>query len=172
MALVAQTSTARTVSLSAVAVAAAVAVPFLVHLAPGGSSIGTTLLPIFWTPLLAVLLFGPVPGVSAALLAPILNHWITGMPPSFLVPTLTAELAVFVGLLLVFAKTKSLVRTPFLAPLAYLVARLVVGAVFLAIGSTSGTFAGLFTSLPSAIPGVLSLLVVNALALLALRRKS
>lgn len=79
MAMTAQTSVVRTISLSAVAVAASVAIPFLVHLAPGGSSIGATLLPIFWAPLLAILFFGPVPAVAAALLAPLLNHLITGM---------------------------------------------------------------------------------------------
>lgn len=165
MALTAQTSVVRTISLSAAAVAATVAIPFAVHLVPGGSSIGSAILPIFWAPLLAIVFFGPVPAVTAALLAPVLNHLITGMPPAFVVTPLTVELALFVGLLLLAARSPRLSRTPLLAPFAYLVARVVAALVLLLVGVSSGTFGSVFTGLGSALPGLISLFVINWLAL-------
>ena len=112
MALTAQASVVRTISFTAAAVAASVAIPFAVHLVPGGSSIGAAILPIFWAPLLAVVFFGPVPGVAAALVAPVLNHLITGMPPSFVLLPLTVELAIFVGVLLLASRFEPVKRTP------------------------------------------------------------
>ena len=171
MAVTAHTSVARTVSLSAAAVAASVAIPFLVHLAPGGSSIGATLLPIFWAPLLAVILFGAAPAVAAALLAPALNHLLTGMPPSFVVASLTVELAIFVTVLILgfnraAFKRSSLVLPALLAPLAYLIARIATGALFVVLGTSSSTIAAVFTGLGAAVPGVISLFVMGLVGLL------
>lgn len=172
MALTAQASVVRTISFTAAAVAASVAIPFAVHLVPGGSSIGAAILPIFWAPLLAVVFFGPVPGVAAALVAPVLNHLITGMPPSFVVLPLTVELAIFVGVLLLASRFERVKRTPLLAPAAYLIARVVAGTALVLVGASAGTVGAVFSGLGSALPGLISLFVINALALLLKRRSA
>lgn len=170
MTLVARNSVARTITFTAAAVAASVAIPFLVHLLPGGASIGASLLPIFWAPLLAAVFFGPVPAVAAALLAPALNHLITGMPPAFVVTSLTVELAIFVALLMVGVNSAGSKRSPLLAPLAYLIARVGAGALLVAVGASSAPLSAVFTGLTAAIPGLLSLFIINGAALLVTRR--
>lgn len=160
MAVIASGSTVRTLSLSAVAVAASVGIPLLVHVLPGGSAIGAALLPIFWAPLLAILLFGAVPAAIAALLAPLLNHLLTGMPPEFVVGSITAELTVFVAVLTLAVRSQPLRRSPFLAPLAYLVARVAVGAVAVMLGDSTSGWPGLLRSIPSAWPGLVTLFVI------------
>lgn len=172
MAMTAQTSVVRTISLTAAAVAASVAIPFLVHLVPGGSSIGATLLPIFWAPLLAVVFFGPVPGVVAALLAPLLNHVLTGMPPAFVVTSLTIELGVFVAVLVLASQWAWAKRSPLLAPAAYLVARVLAALVLIVVGSSAASVGSVFAGLGGAIPGLISLFVINLLALLLKRRSA
>lgn len=171
MAVSTQATTIRTLSLSAVAVGASVAIPLLVHVLPAGSVVGAALLPIFWAPLLAVMVYGPVPAAAAAVLAPLLNHLLTGMPPEFIVGSLTAELAIFVAVLIFASKLGRLRRAPWVAPVAYLVARVAVGAVTVALGRSSGGWSALFGSLPGAWPGLLALFVVALAASLALRRR-
>lgn len=170
MAMTAQTSVVRTISLTAAAVAASVAIPFLVHLVPGGSAVGATLLPIFWAPLLAVVFFGPVPGVIAALLAPLLNHMITGMPPAFVVTSLTVELGIFVAVLVLASRSVWAKRTPLLAPIAYLVARVLAAVALIVVGSSAASVGSVFAGLGSAVPGLITLFVINLLALLIKRR--
>ncbi len=146
------------------------AIPFIVHLLPGGSSIGASLLPIFWAPLLAAVFFGPVPAITAAVLAPALNHLVTGMPPAFLVAGLTVELALFVAVLMLGVKQAGIKRSPLLAPVAYLVARVGAGVLLVVVGASAAPLSAVLTGLTTAIPGVISLLVINLLALLLTRR--
>lgn len=157
MAVTVQSSVTRTVSLSAVAVAASVAVPFLVHSVPSGQALGSALLPIFWAPLIAALVFGTIPAFAAALLAPALNHLVTGMPPTPVLPSLTLELVLFVTAIVVFSRVRSLRRTPALGLLAYFAARIVAGLLLVGAGS----MAAFFGSLGSMLPGLIALLLVN-----------
>lgn len=166
MAVIAQTKVVRTLSLAAVAVAASVAVPFVVHLFPGGQAVGATLLPIFWAPLLAAYFFGPVPALVAALAAPAANHAVTGMPPAFLLPSLTAELAVFVGLVLLALHAPAARRSPLVAPVAYLVARLAVAAGVQLGGAGALDVAVLGAAAAAAVPGLIALFALNGLAVL------
>lgn len=170
MAVTTHTFTIRTVSLAAAAVAASVAIPFAVHLLPAGSSVGAALLPIFWAPLLAAAFFGPVPAVAAAVLAPVLNHLVTGMPPEFIVPGLTAELIVFVAVLFVAHRSDRLKRSLVVAPIAYLVARLAVGGALILAGRAPAGWSGLSASLIDAWPGYLALLLLGLVIRLATPR--
>jgi hypothetical protein len=157
-----QPSAVRTVSLSAVAVAATLAFPYLVHLLPAGQGpqVGATYLPIFWAPLLAVLLFGFVPALAAAALGPIVNHWVTGSPPEFLLMAMTLELVGFVVILRLLLSLSP--RNVLAVPLAYLAAKvLVVVAQQPAAVTAASTWSGLGSSLQTALPGIVILTVVG-----------
>jgi len=77
--------------------AAAMLLPVLFHLIPpvGDVPMGARLLPIFYAPLVAVLLFRPHVGLIAAALAPMLNYLLTGRPEFGLVNLLSVELVTF-----------------------------------------------------------------------------
>ena len=162
MAVLTRTSRAGTLPLSLVAVAASVAMPFMVHLVPAGQSLGAALLPIFWAPFLAALMFGPVPAFFAALGAPVANHLLTGMPPTAVLPSLTLELVLFVAALSLLVRWSSLRKLPLLAPAAYLIARLV--AAFILLGGAG--LEGSLGSLGAALPGIVALAAINWLYLL------
>lgn len=162
--VVASSRLVRTLSLSVVAVGASVAVPFLVHLLPGGQGVGASLLPIFWAPLLAVALLGPVPALVAATAAPALNHALTGMPPTFLLPGLTAELVVFTGLSLLAGRGRSVAGAALAAPAAYLIARWSVGVAGAALGGTAVDPLAPLAGLAGAAPGLVALAALGGLA--------
>lgn len=170
----AQPSITRTFSLSAVAVAATLAFPYLVHLLPAGQGpqVGAIYLPIYWAPLLAALLFGFVPALAAAVLGPVLNHWVTGSPPEFLLTPMTLELAAFV--LLLRALLMIAPRNVLAVPLAYLSGTaLVTAATWLASGTPAGSWAALGSSVQTALPGIAILTVAGALLVgLAARRSA
>jgi hypothetical protein len=158
-----QPSVVRTVSLSAVAVVATLVFPYLVHLLPAGQGpqVGATYLPIYWAPLLAALLFGFVPALAAAVLGPIVNHWVTGSPPEFLLTSMTLELVSFVVILRLLLTLSP--RNVVAAPLAYFASRvLVTAAQHLTTLTAPGTWAGLGSSLQTALPGIAILTVVGA----------
>lgn len=78
--------------------------PIAIHLIPvaEGAPMGARLLPIFYAPLLAIMLAHPRVGIVAAILAPAVNTLLTGMPTTAMLPVLTVELVTFsvvVGLL-------------------------------------------------------------------------
>ncbi len=77
--------------------ASAMLLPVLFHLLPvvNGVPAGARMLPIFYAPLVAVLLFRPHVGLITAALAPMLNYLITGRPEFGLVTLLSVELMTF-----------------------------------------------------------------------------
>lgn len=156
----------RTVSASAVAVVASLAFPFLIHLLPAGEGVqlGSTLLPIFWAPLLAAFVFGSVPAVAAAALAPLVNNAVTGLPPDPALLSITLELLVFVGLVL--ALLPRVPRIPLLAPAAYAVAKLAVTmGTWAMTGVPDAAGASLAASFQTALPGIAVLMLLNIVAL-------
>jgi hypothetical protein len=118
-----QRSQNQTIPLTLATIAAAVVLPFLVHLVPasGGVPLGARLLPIFYAPLLAVIFFRPQVALIAALLAPVLNHLLIGMPTAEMTVILTLELAVFTGV--VYALNRRWPAFWLAAPLALLLAK-------------------------------------------------
>lgn len=80
-----------------VAVAGAVALPQLAHL--GGSligvnnAIGTTLLPMHFAVIIVGLLAGGYAGALAGVMAPLISHWLTGMPNQQMLSIMMVELA-------------------------------------------------------------------------------
>lgn len=152
------------VSATVVTVALTFALPLLFHLLPSsGVPLGARLLPIFYTPLLAALLFPPVVALSASLLAPFINHALMGNPPLPMAAQLSAELLVFSGVMLLMRRHWP--RLPVTAPLAYLVARSVVFfAQQPATLASSGAWGVLLTSLRIALPGLAALFALNLVA--------
>lgn len=77
--------------------AAAVALPQLVHicarLSGAGASLGEMLLPMHLPIILAGLIAGPYVGMAAGALAPLLSFALTNMPSSLVLPFMCIELA-------------------------------------------------------------------------------
>jgi hypothetical protein len=162
------TSGGRTVKATVLVLAATLLIPFLVHLipAPGPVPVGARLLPMFYAPFVAVVLFRYPVGLVAGVAAPVINHLLTGRPALPLMSILCVELAASV---LVAA---ALLRVPYLrwvaAPLSYLGAKAVSVALLAARpGWMPGTqpldFA--LSSIANAWPGLVILLVINVVAL-------
>ena len=142
-----------------------VLLPFLVHLIPytGMTPLGATLLPIFYAPLVAILLFRWHVGFIAGILAPFIHFLITGLPAWPMVLILSVDLALFLGMVWAFRKTRILKWIG--APIAYLLAK---GAssflvVLLPISLTTSEF--WISSVSVALPGLLILLIINILVL-------
>lgn len=152
-----------------VTVALAVLLPFLIHLI-GGPAAGARWLPMFYAPLLAALLFHPAVALPAALVAPFLNHVVTGGPALPMVGILTLELTVFVVAVQLLNR-----RRPGLgvaAPVALLPAKgaswvvLSLAPALLPVPATQYFVA----SLSVAWPGLIVLLALNLLAVGVTRR--
>ncbi len=82
----------RTRSAAIALVAAAQALPWLVHLA---HLPGPVLLPMHFAAVLAGLALGPIPGLLNGLAAPLASFLLTGLPPAGLVPLMAVEVAAY-----------------------------------------------------------------------------
>ena len=136
--------------------------PYLVHLITpqAGVSLGARLLPLFYAPLLAVILFDLRTAIIAAFTAPLLNHLIIGSPTLEMAVILTIEVVVFcVVASLLYRQWPRLV---IIAPAAYISAVL-AAALTLLIGPLLPVPALTFfiSSISNALPGMLILLLIN-----------
>lgn len=140
-------------------IAAAVALPVLVHLLPAAAGVpwGVRLLPAFLAPLVAAYLFHPAVALTAAAAAPLVNSWLAGMPARAMVASLSLELVLFAGLVL--ALRGRWPRLWLAAPVAYVAAH----ALTLAILPTGSApyLATLTATLTNALPGILMLTAAN-----------
>ena len=137
---------------TAIILAAAVILPFIVHLFPssGGVPWGERLLPMFYAPFIAVVFLRPHAGIIAAVLAPILNSLLTGLPAAGRIPMISLRLLLFIVFsYLIISRRKRFWLT---APLAYLVTMLVSG-IFLD--------PGFLNLLADSFSGIIVLLVLN-----------
>jgi niacin transporter len=144
-----------------------VLLPILVHLIPfsGAAPLGAYLLPMFVASSLAVYYLSPAGLVLSAMLAPVLNHFLTGMPTMAVLPGLIAELALFS--LITWWLVHKRPEMVGISDLAVVSAKLLVWASGLLLGS--GVAFGLFLSgILTAVPGLLALLAVELL----LRRRN
>lgn len=143
--------------------AASVTLPFLVHLVPPirGIPLGARLLPIFYAPFIAVILFKPHVAIIAGLFSPILNSLFTGYPLPEIIAVLTIELVVFsVISYLIQRRWRDFRGT---APLAYLAALLSVSCLLRSMEFFISTAF-------NALPGIAVLALMN-IFLLRLRPK-
>jgi hypothetical protein len=141
--------------------------PFVVHLLPpvNGKPIGAILLPMFYIPLIGLLIFRrPGPVLIGAVLAPILNHLVTGRPPLSLLPIMEIELAVFTIVCLAFLRTPGLKYIA--GPLGYLAVKFISSSLLILFPSLLENSKGfLSNSLATGLPGIMILLVLNLLIL-------
>lgn len=98
----------KTYLFSALFVAGNILLPQLAHLVPQG---GFIFLPIYFFTLIAAYKFGLVAGLLTAVLSPLVNHWLFGMPPVAVLPILLIKsvlLAIAAALAAKYFKTVSL----------------------------------------------------------------
>jgi len=136
-----------------------IALPFLVHLLPPvrDTQIGAILLPLFYAPLAAVFLFHPGVAILSALLAPYLNHLITGRPTLQVACSLSIEALIFSVVLWVFHRRKEYAVWVVLS--AYFLAKVSSGMVnsIMAPGYSLSQWIG---SIEVALPGLFILLTL------------
>ena len=131
----------------AVCAALAIVLPMAFHSIPNA---GKVWLPMHIPVLLCGIVTGPVGGLAAGVLGPVLSSVLTGMPPAPILPSMTCELAVY-----------------------GLVAGRLVGGLLQALVFSAGSysfgawFAGYFTM---SVPGIVLQLVVIVPIAIALER--
>lgn len=141
---------------------ASLLLPLIVHLLPtqAGPPAGARLLPIFFASLVLALRSNLAPAFVVALLAPLVNRALTGMPAGPMLPTLLLELTLFT-LLIVLARRFVPRLARFMGPLAYLAAALAVRGLLV---PDTALVASLGGTLATAWPGLIMLLAVGAVA--------
>lgn len=112
--------------------------PFLFHLLPSydDSAWGPRLLPLFYAPTIAALLYKPHVSVILAVVPLALNHLITGRPPGALALQLSMELLVFTGI----ARFLAWKRLPFwlVGPAAYIFGKIAMMLVLFLLAGLPG----------------------------------
>ena len=78
----------RTYLLAAIFVVGNIILPQLVHFIPQG---GFIFLPIYFFTLIAAYRYGIVAGLLTAILSPLVNHWLFGMPPAAILPIILTK---------------------------------------------------------------------------------
>jgi len=153
---------------TALTLAGMVLLPIIVHLIPfsGTQPLGAYLLPMFIAPLVAAFYVSPIGLILAALLAPMINTALTGMPQVPMLYFVTSELIVFSLLVFWFVQKEKVF--PGFSALAFLLAKIVVMVpkILILTGSLALPVIGQnLTGLAVSIPGILILLVVERLLL-------
>jgi len=148
-------------------------VPVLVHLVPWGGPrpLGVYLLPAFWTAFAAVYFYGAGVGLLVALVTPVVNLLLTGLPMLEMMGLMSLELAAFVAVAALLVHRWPTLR--FAAPLAWLPARaLAIGVQWAvpAFGDHRNPFTHLLGSTVDSLAGLAVLLAIN-LALVQLAPK-
>jgi membrane-associated HD superfamily phosphohydrolase len=142
----------------------AIVFPIIVHLAPpyNGIPMGAYLLPMFYIPFIALVLYRLPVALIVGLLAPLLNFLLTGNPQWGFTGVLTVELVFFTGLahLLLQGNLKWVA-----APLGYIGAKVFSTALLFVIPLVQAMPLDFFrTSLTNAVAGILVLFLINILA--------
>ena len=145
-----------------------VLLPIIVHLIPfsGPQPLGAYLLPMFIAPLVAAFYVSPVGLILAAILAPVINNALTGMPQALMLYFVTGELIVF-SMIVFWIVQKKKIFLGFSA-LAFLIAKLVVmvpGILILNGEFNLSVFGQNLAGLAISIPGIMILFAVERLLL-------
>lgn len=145
---------------------ATILLPLFVHLIPAinGIPTGAYLIPFFYAPLIAVYLFKPLTVATAGFIAPYIYHLISGAPAINISGILSLEIVSFVYLM--FIMNSKFNKASWIAPAAYLMAKVVSFLILLIIPVSliSGSpIDFLFTSTLYAVPGIFILYLINLL---------
>ncbi|MDH5598079.1 MAG: hypothetical protein OEY34_03080 [Cyclobacteriaceae bacterium] len=147
-------------------IVATICLPILIHLIPfeGSIPLGAILLPVFYAPLFAVYKYKYHVAIITSVIAPWLNHLITGFPAKPLLSVITIELFVFT-LILIFLRNQKGIRW-FAGPLVYIITKTISGSLiylFPAILEGGIPLNYGINSISNATPGILVLLGINIL---------
>lgn len=147
-----------------VVLAGTVILPIAIHMIPsyGGLPMGSRLLPMFYTPFIAISFLNPHVGLTAAFLAPSLNALITGLPAPGVRTLLTIQLVIFTTLS--YFILKKWPKFWGAAPLSYLLALLSSSLILyfipqILIQNKPSVY--LINTLTSGLPGILILFLIN-----------
>lgn len=141
------------------ALAIGLALPVLVHLIPvqAGPPMGARLLPIFLAAAIAAMRLDAVSALSIAVLTPLLNQLLTGMPAGPMLPTVMIELLVVVSAVLA-VRTWAPGALRYVAAPAYLAGAVLAGLIV----SGTGPVATLAFAASWSWPGLAILAVAGA----------
>lgn len=149
-------------------VALCVVLPLAFHLIPDFGSVFCPMhLPVF----VCAMLCGPVYGIVCGLLGPLFSSLFTGMPPSFILPSMLVELATYGllgGLLMNLFKSKKLVNLYIVLALSMLIGRLIACFVqiFIFAKGTTAAQAIFISHFVTCLPGtILQLLIIPPIVL-------
>lgn len=162
----------RFITHTALYLALAVLLPIGFHLFGLG---GRVFLPMHLPVLLAGFLVGPLSGLTVGLLAPVLSHFTTGMPPTYAVPLMALELPLY-GLVAGLAYRRLHFNIYVALVLAMIVGRIMFGLGLLALGVfmelpyTAAQFFSTGGAVVAGLPGIAVQLVVIPVIVAALRR--
>lgn len=163
------------VSASLLALAAAVALPQAAHLigytTGTGNAIGSILLPMHFAILALGLFAGPVAGLIAGALSPLVSFLLTGMPSAAVLPFMVAELAGygFAAGLLASKDIHPAFKVAFALVAGRLLRTFVTAIAVLAFGANAG-IADVWAAVVPGIPGILLQLILIPLIVRAVER--
>jgi hypothetical protein len=149
--------------------------PMLVHLIPwhAKTPIGATWLPIFYAPLVGIILFRPRAGIIAGILAPALNAVITGRPDVQIIYMLTAELVIFTTVAsLIYTRYKSFFGTALIAYVAAKFSSSVILGIIPHFAESPGRIGFFLMAVRYSIPGLAILTLVNWLTITYKEKKA
>ena len=158
---------------SGMCVALAVVLPMAFHMIPDA---GKVFLPMHIPVLLCGLLCGPVYGLGCGVLAPLLSHLFTGMPPAATLPGMLCELAVYglvSGMLIRIVRTRWNLLNLYAALAGAMLCGRVINGVLNALIFSAGKYSleiWLTASFLQAIPGIAIQLALIPLLVLALQK--
>lgn len=159
--------------LAALCVALGIVLPIAFHSIPNA---GRIFAPMHIPVLLAGLVSGPVYGLIVGVLTPVLSSLLTGMPPTPVLPAMTAELAVFgfgAGLLMHLLQRMHYVPAVYLSLLGAMLAGRVVAGVLNALIFQLGAYSfeiWIASYFVTSLPGILIHLITVPHICFALRQ--
>ena len=159
---------------SGMCVALAIVLPMAFHMIPDAGK-GFTL-PMHIPVLLCGLLCGPVYGLGCGILAPLLSHLFTGMPPTAMLLSMLCELAAYgmlSGILIRVIRTKWNLLNLYTALIGAMICGRIINGVLNALIFNAGKYSmemWLTASFLQAIPGIVIQLALIPLLVLALQK--
>lgn len=157
----------------ALCIALCVILPFSFHLIPDFGSIFCPMhLPVF----ICALVCGPVYGFACGVIGPLLSSLFTGMPPSFILPSMLLELATYgllTGLFMNIFKNKKTIISLYLSLiLSMVIGRLVASfaQIFIFAKGTSAAQAVFVSHFITCLPGIVLQLVIIPPIIIAINK--
>jgi riboflavin transporter FmnP len=137
---------------------------------------GRLFLPMHIPVLLAGFLVGPGSGLFVGLFAPSLSHLLTGMPPTYAVPLMSMELAIY-GLIAGVAYQRLRLNIYIALVIAMILGRIMFGlglfvlGMFMELPYDAATFFSTGGAIVSGLPGIAVQLVIIPIIVAAVRRR-